>query len=1360
MKASTCGMRFDEALKLSQCLCAIRDRVFAFTIIALVIWHVDAACQTAVNTYMVNDGNNGTFDQSNGEFAPDLNGYLPFSQYSKTSHYYAMNGVWNFNNAFPGRTFLDEMFLNMTDLRQLDADIKAATPSTVQRILPFPSNVAFLESGTNPVDAMTWWNQPFRMWRYRINGAPMLICVKLNSLGGTPQPANPAKILFRNYAEHSSSFGSNKNRFVTTAEFFQEFHEPDPEAGWSGGSTPVLGIEEQALAAGDVVVSCQEAYSESIWFALQRTQEAEEFVRNQFIPTTLGVGVGYSFLYGGSWGGVVSAIFALLQPKIYAASTSWTVSDMGYAIGDRPELVNFQFGALGMLPPSSTALDVRSAEINALVDMLGIRFDGTPAGQWDVAALSSNRRGDLGVKVYGLAHNEDPLYNGFWSLDDSSINPKFEGHLRKFMEHGAAWGVVPGKNEYAFYGGNEWSNITSNASTATNNVSLIPAALAPTGSTPVYPDPYSHTLRHDSHLSSNVAFLTPLDLGPAGHPNQASSIKTLGQGVWPGYRDSMRVADVDGDSRPEIVFGNLDGFVHDLEFNNDANDMFRLTDQFKSNYLGRGVFSSAGAGQGTGSKGYFANSRGQVWKMTYNGGITIDPTPFITADGSFTYDGEVPYLFVGNFDTSSPDKELFLLNRFLDWSLFSTTDGSHLSRGRLLRNTHAIGAGQAAQLDITNDVDLELLVPAADGHVWLLDPANGFPPNFKPLPYISTFTTGTGNPRALYRIDAANFGSTNSPTHILIFGRNDDLNDSNPAVSTNVMMLYTAGSTPAFVGKGLADPGDAFNTSMSFAWTIPPVNGASYAEFVVSGGSELYKYQVTTSGVFTCTGSCPMVSFNPEYGNPNAVTSIVTTPIGGTVVFIVVALGNGRVFVLDSNLQFVRNSDREAAGLSNPTSWISNRSLGHCMTTDLAQTSDGMNADLYFADYSNPFRVVSGTNKYRLGRLHLPIGSTPTSWVPYVSDVINPAVEDQFRGANRTLLYRDIDGDGQRETRVLAETGTAYKDPATGIVREFCTFSYAADFNYDATLGSPYSGRYWKGGNVFEYFQPNAQSSTSTYNYLGGFNVPRDTSTPFEDFSGSDWWYPKTGIRLSGQISNYSQSALSFQFGTSMKTAMIRPFLPPTTAAVPHVVVGTNGGMVYAIRPGPQPSSRGLCSSQLGYASPCLGMYVIGMDVGDLDGDPDDEIVVGEWIDKGTYVDWLASKQPSGSKTKNRAPLRILDPVLPTGGTGAFNVTSLYGDDLLGAGNGLGAGVTGVKIDDVNHDGVPEMWCSDAIGHIYLFRKTGSSWGCFYRSTDLGACPGLYNQIFVMKDSNHKTTKLILVSSGYVMAFVVDPTLL
>jgi len=83
-----------------------------------------------------------------------------------------------------------------------------------------------------------------------------------------------------------------------------------------------------------------------------------------------------------------------------------------------------------------------------------------------------------------------------------------------------------------------------------------------------------------------------------------------------------------------------------------------------------------------------------------------------------------------------------------------------------------------------------------------------------------------------------------------------------------------------------------------------------------------------------------------------------------------------------------------------------------------------------------------------------------------------------------------------------------------------------------------------------------------------------------------------------------------------------------------------------------------------------------------------------------------------------------------------------------------------LRITETNCNGGIGSWCSDAIGHLYLFRKKGSTWSCRYRSVDLGAYPGTYNNIYPMKDSQGKTTKLILVSAGYVMAFTVDPSML
>jgi hypothetical protein len=100
-------------------------------------------------------------------------------------------------------------------------------------------------------------------------------------------------------------------------------------------------------------------------------------------------------------------------------------------------------------------------------------------------------------------------------------------------------------------------------------------------------------------------------------------------------------------------------------------------------------------------------------------------------------------------------------------------------------------------------------------------------------------------------------------------------------------------------------------------------------------------------------------------------------------------------------------------------------------------------------------------------------------------------------------------------------------------------------------------------------------------------------------------------------------------------------------------------------------------------------------------------------------------------------------------------VADLNADDRYGEGHGIGAGVLGVKIDDVNADGQPEIWCGDAAGHIYLFHWAGGKWRCFYRTRQLGAYPGWYNNIFPIKAEfpGPVTTKLVVASPGYVMAF-------
>ena len=169
-------------------------------------------------------------------------------------------------------------------------------------------------------------------------------------------------------------------------------------------------------------------------------------------------------------------------------------------------------------------------------------------------------------------------------------------------------------------------------------------------------------------------------------------------------------------------------------------------------------------------------------------------------------------------------------------------------------------------------------------------------------------------------------------------------------------------------------------------------------------------------------------------------------------------------------------------------------------------------------------------------------------------------------------------------------------------------------------------------------------------------------------------------------------------------------------------------------------------NAELAYYTHDLGWRVVGMDAGNLDEDDEDEIVVGTWIDDGTYEDWR-----NGIVTKNRGHLIILN-AGPT--PGRFLETELNGDGPI-PGSGLGSSVFGVRIDDVDADGQAEIWCGDNL-HLYLFRKNGSSWDLAARTDHLGMVPGQYNNIFPIKDAGGHTVRVVAASSGYVMAFDVD----
>ncbi len=87
--------------------------------------------------------------------------------------------------------------------------------------------------------------------------------------------------------------------------------------------------------------------------------------------------------------------------------------------------------------------------------------------------------------------------------------------------------------------------------------------------------------------------------------------------------------------------------------------------------------------------------------------------------------------------------------------------------------------------------------------------------------------------------------------------------------------------------------------------------------------------------------------------------------------------------------------------------------------------------------------------------------------------------------------------------------------------------------------------------------------------------------------------------------------------------------------------------------------------------------------------------------------------------------------------------------------------MTAVKIDNVDGQGKAEIWCSDATGHLYLFGHDPTPtprWRCIYRSGEIGAYPGCYNNLHPVKDASGRTYKLLVQSPGYLTLFSVDYT--
>ncbi|MEW6743326.1 MAG: hypothetical protein AB1486_11265 [Planctomycetota bacterium] len=257
-----------------------------------------------------------------------------------------------------------------------------------------------------------------------------------------------------------------------------------------------------------------------------------------------------------------------------------------------------------------------------------------------------------------------------------------------------------------------------------------------------------------------------------------------------------------------------------------------------------------------------------------------------------------------------------------------------------------------------------------------------------------------------------------------------------------------------------------------------------------------------------------------------------------------------------------------------------------------------------------------------------------------------------------------------------------------------------------------------------------------------------DNGTP----QGSPWPHEQPDFKLKGEITTQDGIQGRRNLGNTLKVAMLPDRMGE---AALQVVVDLFGGFLYVIKPAAS-GDQGLT-----FWTKDLGWSLVGLDVGDLDGAADNyqsEIVVGVFVDRGGlddyWTDYNAQDFPH-----NRGQLYILDPgsapsEMPEQ---EIDIAPPYGPHRFSL------GVWGVKIDDINADGKPEIWCGDAQGYIYaLARNPSGRWECFWRSRGLGAYAGYRNLIFPVKVTSGpdagKTQYLVVVTPGYVYRFAVNST--
>ncbi|MEQ8762733.1 MAG: hypothetical protein RL885_02320 [Planctomycetota bacterium] len=325
----------------------------------------------------------------------------------------------------------------------------------------------------------------------------------------------------------------------------------------------------------------------------------------------------------------------------------------------------------------------------------------------------------------------------------------------------------------------------------------------------------------DDYRFKNFLFTSPpetesepgsLKLQPAW-----SNVPFLGTGTEPGLNDNLLVANIDGDSALEVVWGDNDGFVHIYEWDSSQQE---LVFKWRSPDMGHGVgtiglgeFTADGGGT---EKGLIAMSAsGEVWAIQTE--TTPDPTAHTIAGATLLFGGEreMPVLAIG--ERSGDDTPVYVVGtspyvnsppgsengdhpNYCHITRFDVTSIYNFSMSSVTV-AHQEPCEPMTQLQWDADND-ELIGTTARGYLYRIEDASGS--DFKFLSTTDNF--GLGEYMAMSGRQAKRVDLDGTDLYFVVGSSQTDRNAVSPPDQRNLVALSACGTKLAYsiVEKGLA----------------------------------------------------------------------------------------------------------------------------------------------------------------------------------------------------------------------------------------------------------------------------------------------------------------------------------------------------------------------------------------------------------------------------------------------------------------------------------------------------------------------------------------------------------------------------